>query len=116
MGDDVRENGGNMIADGSGRPDGDEEFESELAYARELLDTDDIRAAHVGVVRGDEVDTTFAQRGEDPQQEGLQALSLLAAHVRLVAAEAGVEPSTVAADAASLASQVDEIPAEIDDS
>ncbi|ERH04400.1 MAG: hypothetical protein J07HR59_01532 [Halorubrum sp. J07HR59] len=116
MEDDAQANEGDMMTDGSGGSAGSDDFAGELAYARELLDADDIRAVHVGVVRGEEVDTTFAQRGETQQEQGLQALSLLAAHVRLVAAEAGVEPSTVAADAASLASEVDEIPAELDDS
>lgn len=88
----------------------DDAFRSELARARELI-TDDVDAVHVGVVRDGEVDTTFAQRADDPQQEGLQALALLAAHLRLVANEAGVEPSTVAGDAASLAGEVEEIPA-----
>lgn len=46
---------------------------------------------------------------DDPQQEGLQALSLLAAHVRIVATEAGVDPATVAGDAATLAGRMDEL-------
>lgn len=102
-------------ADNDDRSAADDEFEAELVAARELLDSDDIDAIHVGVVRGDEVDTTFAQRADNPQQEGLQALSLLAAHVRLVANEAGVEPSTVAGDAATLAGQVEELPTDLDD-
>lgn len=92
----------------------DDAFDDELAEARRLLDGDDVRACYVGVVRGDEVDTTFAQRADDPREEGLQALSLLAAHLRLVADEADVEPSTAAADAATLASEVEEIPASAD--
>jgi hypothetical protein len=87
------------------------DFETELARARDLLDRDGIDAVHVGVVRDGEVDTTFAQRTEDdPDGAGLRALALLAAHVRLVAGEAGVEPSTVAGDAATLAGQVEQIP------
>ncbi|WP_241982698.1 hypothetical protein [Halorubrum sp. ASP121] len=94
--------------------DGDD-FETEIARARDLLDGDDIDAVHVGVVRDGEVDTTFAQRtDDDPDGAGLRALALLAAHVRLVAGEAGVEPSTVAGDAATLAGQVEQIPASTD--
>lgn len=100
-------------ADGGG--DADAAFAAELEQARELLEGDDVAAFHVGVVRGDEVDTTIAQRADDPREEGLQALSLLAAHVRLVAGEAGVDPSTVAGDAASLAGQVEEIPTRLAD-
>ena len=92
-----------------------DEFQTELARARDLLDADDIDAVHVGVVRDGEVDTTFAQRtDDDPEGAGLRALALLAAHVRLVAGEAGVEPSTVAGDAATLAGQVEQIPASTD--
>lgn len=93
-----------------------DEFTAELRAARRLLDGDDIEAIHVGVVRDGEVDTTFAQRsGDDPESDGLRALALLAAHVRLVAEEAGVEPSTVAGDAATLAGQVEQIPAATSD-
>jgi len=103
-------------ADGDPREETDaaagDDFETELAAARDLLDGEDIDAVHVGVVRDGEVDTTFAQRTEDdPEGAGLRALALLAAHVRLVASEAGVEPSTVAGDAATLAGQVEQIPA-----
>lgn len=91
-------------------------FDAELAKARELLEGDDVDALHVGVVRDGEVDTTFAQRtGDDPQNEGLRALALLAAHVQLVAEEAGVDASTVAGDAATLAGQVERIPSSTDD-
>ncbi|SMO45020.1 hypothetical protein [Halorubrum cibi] len=103
--------------DGGDR-DGDEhdEFAAELERASDLLDDDGIEAVHVGVVRDGEVDTTFAQRtADDPESEGLRALALLAAHVQLVADEAGVEASTVAADAATLAGQVERIPAGTDD-
>jgi hypothetical protein len=95
---------------------GDGAFAAEVDRARDLLDGDGIEAVHVGVVRDGEVDTTFAQRGDDgPEGEGLRALALLAAHVRLVANEAGVEPSTVAGDAATLAGQVERIPASTED-
>ncbi|MDB9299541.1 hypothetical protein PN417_01070 [Halorubrum ezzemoulense] len=105
-GDDDR----SAAAGGADAPASDD-FEAELARARDLLDGDDIDAVHVGVVRDGEVDTTFAQRtDDDPEGAGLRALALLAAHVRLVAGEAGVEPSTVAGDAATLAGQVEQIP------
>lgn len=101
--------------DGDSNPtdDGDA-FEAELERARTLLDGEGIDAVHVGVVRDGEVDTTFAQRTDDPEGEGLRALALLAAHVRLVANEAGVDPSTVAGDAATLAGQVERIPGSTD--
>jgi hypothetical protein len=83
-------------------------FQRELASARELLADDDISALHVGVVRGDRVDTAFAQLADGPREEGLQALTLLATHLRLVAEEAGVGYDTVAADAAQLANQVED--------
>lgn len=98
-----------------GRPDGDGEpvgsrFDRELETARDLLEGDEVTAAFVGVVRGGtEVDTTFTRRPDSPREAGLQALSLLAAHVRLVSREAGVDPATVAGDAASLADAVEEI-------
>jgi len=95
--------------------DGTDAFEAELDRARDLLDGEAIEAVHVGVVRDGEVDTTFAQRtDDDPDGAGLRALALLAAHVKLVAGEAGVEPSTVAGDAATLAGQVEQIPADTD--
>jgi len=85
-------------------------FETERRAAQELLADDSITALYVGVVSdGDALETTFAQTADDPQQEGLQALSLLAAHVRLVANEAGVEPAAVAGDAATLAGRMDEL-------
>ena len=91
-------------------------FAAEIDRARALLDGDGIEAIHVGVVRDGESDTTFAQRSDgDSACEGLRALALLAAHVRLVANEAGVDASTVAGDAATLAGQVEQIPASTDD-
>ena len=119
MSDDTTPADGTPSSDGASDTDG--AFAAELDRARRLLDGDDIEAVHVGVVRDGEVDTTFAQRsgdeseGDDPEGEGLRALALLAAHVRLVANEAGVEPSTVAGDAATLAGQVERIPASTDD-
>ena len=96
--------------------DGNEAFAAEIDRAKGLLDGDDIEAIHVGVVRDGEIDTTFAQRSDSGSEgEGLRALALLAAHVRLVANEAGVEASTVAGDAATLAGQVERIPASTDD-
>ncbi|ACM57885.1 hypothetical protein [Halorubrum lacusprofundi] len=101
-------------ADGSTA--GDDAFAAEIDRARALLDGEGIEAVHVGVVRDGEIDTTFAQRSDgDSDNEGLRALALLAAHVRLVANEAGVEASTVAGDAATLAGQVERIPASTDD-
>ncbi|MFC7096786.1 hypothetical protein [Halobaculum marinum] len=90
--------------------DADTAFATELAAARALLDdADDLSALHVGVVRGDRVDSTAARRSEG-EQAGLETLALLASHLRTVADEAGVDYETVAADAASLAGQVDELP------
>jgi hypothetical protein len=89
---------------------GDAAFETEREAARELLADESITAFYLGVVdEGETVETTFAQTADDAQQEGLQALSLLATHVRIVASEAGVDPTTVAADAATLAGELDEI-------
>lgn len=84
-------------------------FERERRKARDLLDDDDVTAFHVGVVRnGEEIETTYSYLDDDPEREGLQALSLLATHLRVVASEADVDYSTVAADAATLAGQVEE--------
>jgi hypothetical protein len=95
-------------ADDGAADDANEAFHEELERARELLDAEGTSAFHVGVVRGDRVDTAFAQRADGPREEGLQALTLLATHLRLVAGEAGVDHDAVAADAASLAGQLDE--------
>ena len=101
------------MSDDASATDEDDAFETELARARDLLDGELIEAVHVGVVRDGEVDTTFAQRTDaDADDAGLRALALLAAHVRVVAGEAGVEPATVAGDAATLAGQVEQIPAD----
>lgn len=92
-------------AAGSGE---DEAFARRVEEARDLLG-EDATALYVGVVRdGREVDSTFAQQADDHQQEGMQALSLLASHIRLVSDEAGVDYTTVAADAVTLAEQLDE--------
>lgn len=89
--------------------DANDEFGAKLDRARRLLDQDGITAVHVGVIRdGEEVDSTVAQRATDSADEGLQALSLLAAHLRLVSDEAGVDSATVARDAATVAERVEE--------
>ena len=90
--------------------DRETDFETELRNARELLDDESITAFYLGVVYdGETADTTFAQTADDPQQEGLQALSLLATHVRIVANESGADPATVAGDAATLAGRMEEL-------
>ncbi|MEF8778970.1 MAG: hypothetical protein V5A36_08665 [Natronomonas sp.] len=90
--------------------DDDPSFEAERQTAQELLSDDSVTAFYVGVVdEGETVDATFAQTAEDPQQEGLQTLSLLATHVRIVANQAGVDPATIAGDAATLAGRLDEL-------
>ncbi|EJN58539.1 hypothetical protein [Halogranum rubrum] len=93
----------------------DDAFQTELDAARDLLDDDSLTAFHVGVVRdGEEIDTTYSYRTDDSdgdgEHEGLQALSLLATHLRVVADEAGVDYETVATDAVTLATQVEEAP------
>jgi hypothetical protein len=90
--------------------DSETAFAEERRSARKLLGDESITAFYLGVVRdGETADTTFAQTADDPEQEGLQALSLLATHVRIVANEAGVDPSTVAGDAATLAGRMEEL-------
>lgn len=85
-------------------------FEEERRTAQELLDEDSITAFYLGVIHdGETADTTFAQTADDPEQEGLQALSLLATHVRIVANQADVDPATVAGDAATLAGRMEEL-------
>lgn len=85
-------------------------FDDERRNARELLDDESITAFYLGVIHdGETADTTFAQTADDPEQEGLQALSLLATHVRIVANETGVDPATVAGDAATLAGRMEEL-------
>lgn len=104
---------------GAGDPaagSGGDSFERELERARALLadaqgsDTREaVSALHVGVVRGDRVDSTAARRSEG-ERAGLETLALLASHVRTVAEEAGVDYETVAADAAQLAGEVEGLP------
>ncbi|MFW5935506.1 MAG: hypothetical protein ACOCQL_06615 [Halolamina sp.] len=117
MVDDTREDGAPADAgdddhdadtDQAAGSDEDAEFARRVSEARDLL-SEDATALYVGVVRdGREVDSTFAQQADGPQQEGMQALSLLASHIRLVSDEAGVDYTTVAADAVTLAEQLDE--------
>lgn len=90
----------------SDSPDDGTTFERELANARALLAGDDLTAVHVGAVRGEEVETAVARR-DDGERGRLGALTLLAAHLRTVAAEAGVDPETLAADAARLADEME---------
>jgi len=88
-------------------------FERERDRARSLLDADDLTAVHVGVIHDDQtVDTVASRRTEADSDPELQTLSLLATHIRAVAAEAGVDYDTVAADAAAIASQLEELPVE----
>ncbi|KPN29307.1 hypothetical protein SY89_03118 [Halolamina pelagica] len=105
--DDHDADGDHATGDDAGS-DEDAEFAQRVSEARDLLG-EDATALYVGVVRdGREVDSTFAQQADDHQQEGMQALSLLASHIRLVSDEAGVDYTTVAADAVTLAEQLDE--------
>ena len=93
--------------------DPDEEFPEALEHARDLLGSDDVTAFHVGVVRnGENVETTYSYDVQDPEQEGIQSLTLLATHLRIVAEESGVDYTTVASDAATLAGQVEETPSD----
>ena len=98
--------------------DAEASFAAELETARELLASDDLTAFHVGVVRdGEEVETTFSYRTDDvdAETEGIQALTLLATHLRVVAEEAGVDYPTAATDAVALAEQVEQTPGEVTD-
>lgn len=86
--------------------DPDAEFAESLDRARELLDDDSISAFYVGAVRdGQDLSAASAYLADDPEGEGMQALSLLASHVHMVADEAGVDIETAARDAAKLAEQ-----------
>jgi len=88
-------------------------FEGEIDRARQLLDAEDLTAVHVGVIHDDRTVDTVATRQTDGESDAeLHALSLLATHIRAVAAEAGVEYDTVAADAAAIAAQLEELPVE----
>lgn len=108
MADDHGGNDGDADAENTGGETDGEAFARRVEEARDLIG-EDATAFYVGVVReGREVDSTFAQEADDAQQEGMQALSLLASHIRLVSDEAGVDYTTVAADAVTLAEQLDE--------
>ncbi len=86
-------------------------FETECERARQLLDATDLTAVHVGVIHDDRtVDTVATRRTDGETDAELHALSLLATHVRAVATEAGVDYETVAADAAAIAAQLEELP------
>lgn len=86
-------------------------FEGEIDRARQLLDAEDLTAVHVGVIHDDRtVDTVATRRTDGETDAELHALSLLATHIRAVAAEAGVDYETVAADAAAIAAQLEELP------
>ncbi|WP_253736415.1 hypothetical protein [Halohasta salina] len=86
-------------------------FETELDRARSLLDADDLTAVHVGVIHDDRtVDTVASRRTGGESEAELLAISLLATHIRAVAAEAGADYETVAADAAAVAAQLESLP------
>jgi len=86
-------------------------FEGEIDRARQLLDAEDLTAVHVGVIHDDRtVDTVATRRTDGETDAELHALSLLATHIRAVAAEAEVDYETVAADAAAIAAQLEELP------
>ena len=88
-------------------------FTADRDRARELLDDDAITALHLGVIRNDEtVDTVVARDPTSDYAPSIHTLSLLATHIRAVAAEAGVDYDAVAADAAAIAGQLDELPIE----
>lgn len=86
-------------------------FDDDVSRARELLAADDLTALHLGVIHEDEtVDTVASRRTDGDFDASLQALSLLATHIRAVATEAGAEYEKVAADAAAIAAQLEELP------
>lgn len=85
------------------------EFEADRRHARELLADDDLTALHLGVIHEDDTVDTVVSRTPGDNAENLQALSLLATHIRAVATEAGVDPDAVAADAAAIAGQLEEL-------
>ena len=88
--------------------DEETDFETQRRTARELLDENSITAFYLGVIHdGETADTMFAQTAEDREQEGLQALSLLATHIRIVANESGADLETVAGDAATIAGRLE---------
>ena len=88
-------------------------FTADRDRARTLLDDDSITALHLGVIRDDEtVDTVIARDPTSDYEPSIHTLSLLATHIRAVAAEAGADYDAVAADAAAIAGQLDELPIE----
>jgi len=88
-------------------------FASDRDRARRLLDNDDITGLHLGVIRDDQtVDTVIARDPTSDYDPSIHTLSLLATHIRAVAAEAGADYDAVAADAAAIAGQLDELPIE----
>ncbi|ERH07367.1 MAG: hypothetical protein J07HN4v3_03007 [Halonotius sp. J07HN4] len=89
------------------------DFTADRDRARTLLDSDDITALHLGVIRDDQtVDTVVARDPASDYDPSIHTLSLLATHIRAVAAEAGADYEAVAADAAAIAGQLDELPIE----
>jgi len=89
------------------------EFTADRDRARTLLDSDDITGLHLGVIRDDQtVDTVIARDPASDYDPSIHTLSLLATHIRAVAAEAGADYDAVAADAAAIAGQLDELPIE----
>ena len=88
-------------------------FASDRDRARRLLNNDDITGLHLGVIRDDQtVDTVIARDPTSDYDPSIHTLSLLATHIRAVAAEAGADYDAVAADAAAIAGQLDELPIE----
>jgi len=88
-------------------------FRADRDRARTLLDNDDSTGLYLGVIRGDQtVDTVVARDPDSDYAPTIHALSLLATHIRAVAAEAGADYDAVAADAAAIAGQLDELPIE----
>lgn len=83
------------------------DFEAKRDEAQELLDADGVTAFQVSVIRGDQVDTVNERLAGSDRAESLQALSLLAAHVRQVANSADADYGEVAADAAAIAGRLD---------
>jgi hypothetical protein len=84
--------------------DAEAEFAESLENARELLEEENLSAFYVGTVRdGQDLSAASAYLADDPEGEGMQALSLLASHIHMVADEADVDIDTAARDAARLA-------------
>ncbi|MFC7199905.1 hypothetical protein [Halospeciosus flavus] len=83
-------------------------LDDDLERAREILDRDDLDGFFAGAVHDDELDYAFGHTFTDRETTGMQALSLLALHLRAVSEEAGVPPEQVAEDAAGLAERFEE--------